>query len=330
MTDVVERARWVADTVLFPDAGLVDTGGVVPESHFRVLADSWFYGLLTSGVDLQAAVQVLETLGGGCLSTTFVWMQHHAVAMGLSGTENLPLRDRFLDDVVVGKVRAGVAFAGVLTDPPRLRARKADGGWVFDGDGPFVSGWGITEVLQLSGHTGDVIVNALVDTKTVPGLTASMYHLVAAQATQTVHLRLDGLFVPDERIVSVVPVEEFRQSRAVGSRMNGCLPIGLALRCAKLIDSLGKSAAAEAIVAQADDIRGRLDAALPDLEALYPARAEASALAYRAAGALVVAEGASGILAGGHGQRLVREAVFTLVAGSRPQIKESLLGELTA
>ena len=62
----------------------------------------------------------------------------------------------------------------------------------------------------------------------------------------------EGLFVPDERIVSTVPVEEFRQSRAVGSRMNGCLPIGLALRCATLIDSLGKSAAAEAIVRQVE------------------------------------------------------------------------------
>ena len=49
----------------------------------------------------------------------------------------------------------------------------------------------------------------------------------------------------------------------------------------------------------------------------------------RAAAALVVAQGASAILAGQDAQRLAREALFLLVFGSRPTIKQALAGLLT-
>ena len=54
------------------------------------------------------------------------------------------------------------------------------------------------------------------------------------------------------------------------------------------------------------------------------ARAAASALAFQAAGQLVAAAGSHSILAGEHPQRLAREALFLLVFGSRPAIKEHL------
>ena len=74
-----------------------------------------------------------------------------------------------------------------------------------------------------------------------------------------------------------------------------------------------------------DAIRNRLDGGLDDPATLPAARAAAAELAYRSAGALVVAVGSTGILARQHAQRLVREATFTLVAAGRPQIKDCLL-----
>jgi hypothetical protein len=49
----------------------------------------------------------------------------------------------------------------------------------------------------------------------------------------------------------------------------------------------------------------------------------------RAAAALVVAHGATAILASQDAQRLAREALFLLVFGSRPTIKQALTGLLT-
>jgi hypothetical protein len=60
------------------------------------------------------------------------------------------------------------------------------------------------------------------------------------------------------------------------------------------------------------------------------ARAAASAFALQAAGLLTAATGARAVLHDEHAQRLVREATFLLVFGSRPTIKTALLDRLTA
>jgi Acyl-CoA dehydrogenase, C-terminal domain len=54
------------------------------------------------------------------------------------------------------------------------------------------------------------------------------------------------------------------------------------------------------------------------------ARAAAADLAVRAAAALVVAAGSRSVLTDSPAQRLAREALFLLVLGSRPAIKENL------
>ena len=59
------------------------------------------------------------------------------------------------------------------------------------------------------------------------------------------------------------------------------------------------------------------------------ARAAASELALRAAATLVAAAGARSIIAGEHPQRLLREAAFLLVFGSRPGIRTELLDRLS-
>nr|WP_042180556.1 acyl-CoA dehydrogenase family protein [Kibdelosporangium sp. MJ126-NF4]CEL14445.1 probable acyl-CoA dehydrogenase [Kibdelosporangium sp. MJ126-NF4]CTQ88810.1 probable acyl-CoA dehydrogenase [Kibdelosporangium sp. MJ126-NF4] len=329
MTDIVERAHWIANTVLFPDARGVDEKGVIPDSHFRVLASEGFYGLASpdAGLELDTIVAVIETLAGGCLATTFTWIQHHAPVIGLANTTNTELKSKHLDELAAGKRRSGVAFAGALATPPRLRATRTEGGWLFDGDAPFVSGWGIVDVIQLSGNAGDAIVNVLVDAK---GFDAREYELVSLQATATVRLKFEKVFVPDSNVVGEVPVAQFLATQHVGARLNGALPTGLALRCVRLLEELGRAETAAAFAQQITTIRTGLDAGLADPGTMFAARAAASELAYRAAGAVVVAEGAAGVVVGGHGQRLVREALFTLVAGSRAPMKDALLDVLSA
>ena len=78
--------------------------------------------------------------------------------------------------------------------------------------------------------------------------------------------------------------------------------------------------------AELDACRERLLTA--DAAGTPAARAAAAELAYRAAGALAVRTGSRAALAGDTAQRLVREAAFLLVFGSRPGIKEDLYGRL--
>ena len=87
--------------------------------------------------------------GRGCLSTTFVWMQHHGVVRAVAGGP-AALRQEMLGPLCRGERRAGVALAGLLPGPPRLRARAVGGGYVLDGTSPWVTGWGHIDTLHVA------------------------------------------------------------------------------------------------------------------------------------------------------------------------------------
>ncbi|GAB2741893.1 acyl-CoA dehydrogenase family protein [Amycolatopsis magusensis] len=328
MSEMLERARRIADEVFFPAADEVDASGVVPRGHFDLLAEEGFYGLAAPaeiggpGLELPEIVAVLETLAGGCLSTTFTWMQHHGVVLALSATPNADLREQHLAAALKGETRFGVAFAGAIPPVPRLRAERVDGGFRLQGEAPFVSGWGDVDLLQVSARDGDQVINGLIEPDAGRSLRVEGLDLVAAQATNTVRLEFDGYELPASQVVSEITHAEMIAGQVVGSRLNGCLACGLTGRIIRL---LGSHEVAAGLRAELDEVRRRLDAGMADLESLYPARAAASELAYRAAGVLVAATGSAGVLRASHPQRLARESVFTLVAAGRPQTKAALL-----
>jgi alkylation response protein AidB-like acyl-CoA dehydrogenase len=332
--DVLDRIRIVADDVLFPAAIEVDRSGTIPASHWQRLADDGLFGLAAPpdaggpGMEFSDVVESIEVMAGGCLATTFTWIQHHGPVLRLAmGTTNTALRDELLGDLVAGRVQAGVAFAGVIPDPPVMSATRVDGSWTFTGDAPFVSGWGIVDVLELSGsdvETGDV-VSVMIPARPQPGLAVDRIELVAADASNTVRLRADDLMVGDERVTGQVTREAFTANLLFGTRLNGSLALGLIRRCCRLLDEGGSTDAAARFRESADEARSALDAAMGDREQLILARAATSHLAVRAASALVAAGGGSSLSRDRHAQRLAREAVFTLVAAGRPELRTALV-----
>src|SRR4051812_46916161 len=204
MGDLIEVARQLAEEVLFPASLEVDRTGTVPDSHWERFAEVGFFGVAappSAGgpeVVLPEIVEIMETMAGACLATTFTWVQHHGPVMALATSDNAALRDELLPDLMAGRLQSGVSFAAVIPDPPRVHAERIAGGWRLSGFAPFVSGWGIIDLLQVSGgdvETGDII-NGLVPATEQPGIAeVHPLHLVAGDASRTVALRLDGLVV---------------------------------------------------------------------------------------------------------------------------------------
>lgn len=336
MVSMLDRARVIADDMLFPAALAVDADGVIPGGHFDRLAADGFYGLAGraedggAGTDFASFVRIVEVLSGGCLTTTFTWIQHHSVVRGLTATPNVNLREKHLDAAIRGELRGGVAFAGAIPRPPLLWATPTEGGWLVRGESPFVTGWDIVDVLLISardvaGGPEGTIVGGLVPAVAGGGITVEELRLIAAQGSNTVRLRFEDFFLPAEWVVTEMSHTDFLAHQLRSARVNGSLALGIADRCRTLIGQLNQPELAHRLSARHGAVRDRLDAAMQDPDALPAARAAASALAHRAAGALVVAVGSSGILAHQHAQRLVREAVFTLVAAGRPEIQNELL-----
>lgn len=313
-------ARALADDILFPSANEIDAMPVLPRARLDLFAERGWYGLSapSSGVPLGDAWPILEAFAGGCLTTTFVWTQHLGTTRACAvGPEHLR---PWVQQLATGERRSTVAYAGVLPDPP-LRAQPRGPDWVLTGVAPWVSGWGLADVIHVSARTpDDDVVWLLVDTSS-DALHATPLPLLAVNASATVELQFAGVRVDASRETSRFPWAEWPERDAMGLRTNGSLALGVAARCLRLI---GPSALDE----QLEACRIALDHGTPGT--MPAARARAAAFAVQAASRLLAHDGSRSIVIGHHAQRLFREAGLLLVFASRPSIKRELAAQLSA
>jgi alkylation response protein AidB-like acyl-CoA dehydrogenase len=329
--EILLRARRLADEVLFPRAVETDLAPLVPLDRLDAMAAAGMYGLVgpreAGGLDAppEVADRAVELLAGGCLTTTFVCMQHHGVVATVAASP-AELREQWLAPLCNGEVRSGVAFAGLRRPgPPVMTVRGRLGGFVLEGYAPWVTGWGRIDLVHVAARdeAGDVLW-FIVDAADVHGMRVEALQLAAVNASGTVTLHFDGLTVPSERLTRREAFDEWRLRDAGSLRRNGSLALGVAGRAVELLRGyrdLDRLAAG--LERQIDDTRSRLDSA--DVEGIAAARAGASRLAMRATSVLVTAGGGRSILLDQHAQRLAREALFLLVFGQTPAIRTAQL-----
>jgi len=321
---LVAVVRRIADEELFPHALETDAAAVLPAARLDVLADAGFYGLVGPreagglAADPGTVARVTEALASGCLTTAFVWAQHHnAVATVATGASD-EVRRTWLADLCSGRVRAGVAFAGLRRPgPPVLTAEASDTSVVLDGFAPWVTGWGRVDVVHCAARNavGDVVW-LLVDAVEGPSLEIEPLRLAAVNASATVTARFLGHAVARDRVTLIEPYETWLERDASGLRRNGAMALGVAARCTTLLSE-------RAFSVELDACRRALESAeVDDVPAM---RARVADLAVRSACALVASGGGKSLLVTEHAQRLVREAVFLLVFGQTPSIKAAEL-----
>jgi alkylation response protein AidB-like acyl-CoA dehydrogenase len=324
---IVETAARLADELLFPAAAATDAAPIVPVENLDALAAAGLYGLSAPAAaggldaDLETACAVIEALAGGCLTTTFVWVQHLGAVLGVAFSETAGLADEWLEPLRRGERRAGIALAGLAAGRPGLLAERAGGGWRFSGVAPWVTGWGRIDVVHAAARddAGNVVL-ALLDAAASKTLAATPpLELVAVRASSTVGLTLRDHPVPAERVTAVRPPTAAGDVEVL--RVHAALAIGVADRCCRLLGESGlddELAACRRTLASATE------------EVIHAARAATSELALRASAAVVVAGGSRSLLAGEHGHRLAREALFLSVFGGRPGVRAALLEGLGA
>jgi alkylation response protein AidB-like acyl-CoA dehydrogenase len=322
---VLATARRLAEDLLLPGALEVDSADLAPRSHFDTLAASGFYGLWGPaeagglGFDAVTGTRVVEVLAGGCLTTAFVLMQHQGVVRQITAAQ-AAVREEWLGPLCRGDRRSGVAIAGIRPGASPLRAHPSSYGWTLHGSVPWVTGWGLVDVVHVAAldDDGDVVW-LLVDAARGPSMRVERQRLVACDASGTVTVSFAGHDVVAERATLRMSYADWQRADVEGLRANGSLALGVAGRCAALLGS-------DDLTAEIGRTRELLDAAGTD--EMPGARAAASELCWRAAAQLVVATGGRAVLFDQHAQRLAREAMFLLVFGSRPPIKADLLRRL--
>jgi alkylation response protein AidB-like acyl-CoA dehydrogenase len=331
---LLAAAERLSHELLAPAAAAVEAQGRVPRGHLDALAAAGLHGIVGprdaggAGGDLALLSAVAERLAAGCLSTTFVWLQHHGAVGAVVAAEDDALRARWLAPLCRGTVRAGVAFSALRRPgPPAMTAVREGGDWRLDGSAPWVTGFEQAAVLRLAARErgSSDVVWLLADAAPAPTLRAAPVHPVAADAADTVTLTLEGHRVPGDRLLRTEPFEAWREAdrRPAALRANGSLALGVARRCVAALEDEGNARAGEARAALTRT-RAALDAA-ETTAAMAAARAAASDLALRLARTLVVVRGGRGIVQGELAERTAREALFLLVFGQAPAIRAAQL-----
>jgi alkylation response protein AidB-like acyl-CoA dehydrogenase len=304
------------------EAAVVDRADAVPREHFEMLAGLGLYGAFAPvemggmGLSLAEMCETVEELAAACLATTFVWIQHFRLLAATLDPTVPAIVAGERAEILSGQVKGGVALTGLQPGPAKLTATPTRDGWSLDGEAPWVSGWGLVDRLVVGARgPDDTVVIVELDAKDQPGLTAARRQLSALNASVTVKVMFDALFVGGDRVIGQGPHDPSREPPE-GLRVNGSLALGIARRCCALLG-------ASALDDELRDARGELDGATAETMAV--ARARACELAVRASNALAVYRGSSSVLEGGVAERTAREAQLLLTFGSRPAIRQSLL-----
>lgn len=341
---LVSAAEAVAAEVLAPAATAVDRMALLPSSHLDALAEAGLMGLVGptafGGSDCPGPVvrRVQRVIAGACGATFFTWVQHHAPVRYLATAPDSSAQRRWLRRLCTGQARGGIAFAYLRRPgPPAVRAEPDGDGWVLHGLAPWVTGWGLVDVIVVvAGAPDGRKVFAALPPETA-GLAATPLDLVVLGSTGTVRLTLDGVRVGADELVDVWTADRWDATdRDAAARPSGA-PFGIAAT------ALAGLAATEPVRADhlarlVDDCSDRaeslLEGAVTDRDAwrheLTAVRDRSIDLANRAAQAWVTASGGGAMDRTHPAQRLVREAAFYLVQAQTPTLRELTLDRLCA
>ena len=327
----VDRARRLADEVLFPNAQDVDRADRIPSDHLQALAAAGLFGIAGperhggTPVGRGDAWQIGAALFGGCAATTFVWAQHHGVVRTLGSSANTELSRSLLDDLCAGTQVAGIAFAHLRRrGRPPIAATRTTGGWRFDGFSPWTTSWGIADWFAIAGESDEgEVVWAMLPAGRTDGVEAASLALPVFMATGTVTLSFDGWFVPDEYVAAIEPADEWRRVDRRQSAIGAPATLGIAERSIRLLREFDDPAAAAAAerLATAHEAGARrygelVQATAAGEDVVTEAsdhRAALIDLAQRSATALLAASGGRGMDLAHPAQRLAREAQFFVI-----------------
>jgi alkylation response protein AidB-like acyl-CoA dehydrogenase len=317
----------------------LDASGDWPAEQLRLCAEygvyQWFAGAEWGGQawNQESVLRGYLALSSACLTTTFILTQREGACRRIETSDNQLLKELLLPRLTAGELFATVGISHLTTSRrhvarPVLRARRVDGGYVFDGYSPWVTGADHADYVMLGAALmeGEQATSkqllAVVPAEFPAARAGPPAKLVGLSASHTGPFVLEERFVGDEWILAG-PVENV-MSTGIGATTGGLGTSTLAL---------GLTRAAIAFLAQESQPRPDLETPrdalqeeAAELEANLLAavrgrpactndelRQRANSLVLRSTQAALAAAKGAGYVAGHPAGRWCREALFFLV-----------------
>lgn len=316
----------------------------VSRSTFDALAAAGLLGRPLEPASLQRELTERLFMADGSL--TFCWLQHQLPWRRLLSATSTPdapaadtLRNRWLELVATGLALGGGAFAQLRRPgEPTPAATRIPGGWRVDGHFDWITSWDIADLMLLCVRccdaSGDRVVGFLLPAGASGAPLPAGFSLgeplalLAMGGTHTRPMQLDGTEISDSQVLFVEDFAHWSEADAakvcrVSPVVFGCIRGAIAdlHQVASRHDDAQSLALASDLARDCSQLRreayGLIDAdpeGSPSLRQRHrDLRAEALALAMRAAQAAVIAHAGAAMNSGFETERRLREASFLLV-----------------
>ncbi len=281
----------------------------------------------------------------------FLTTQHQSAVAMIANGDNEALQAAYLPDMASGKRRVGIGFSQLRrSGPPIMRAESVDGGFLLNGQVPWVTGWTFYPEFLAGASLPDgrsvFLVVPLEETSqpTRGGnvcLSAPM-QLAAMTSAMTVSVEFRGYFVADEKLAFIKPAGWIKNNDAINIALQGHFAIGCAMAG---IDVVRQNAERKPfpflgeILNELESELGNLrlstgQAQVSSDESTTPERLKVRAwaidFAVRCAHAAVASSSGAANSVTHPAQRIYREALVYTVSAQTPDIMEATLRRLTS
>ena len=353
--DVLDRIEARVESDLAPIVQQIDHGHY-PLDVLRALGGAGLFALHLARhtplarPDLGRAVMAMTAVGRRCMATAFCTWCHDAAGWYLEHTENAALRDRLQGPIARGEAMGGTGLSNPMKslsgiEEFKLRAKRADGGWIVSGILPWVSNLG-------PGHWfGAVFVNgddprhrvmAMIECGQ-PGVELrANARFIALEGTGTYAVLFRRAFIADEQVMADPAEPMIRRIRPGFVLLQTGMALGVTQGAIDLMREadVNLSHTNQWLPHRPDDfeedlsrLRDRILAAAaepqnggPDhLREVLTVRLHASELVLAAAQAAMLHAGARGYIEGSAHHRRLREAYFAaIVTPSTRHLRQEL------
>ncbi len=288
-----------------------------------------FGGKEVSAVELTAGYQ---QLAAACLTSTFVLTQRNAAIQRIVTSPNTDLKGYLLPELVDDSQFVTVGISHLTTSrqhwkQPTVAAERLDGGFILQGEIPWVTGGDRANVIVTGGTTqyGEQVLLA-VETDCDGVEMREPVSMLALNASRTGSIGLNQVFVPWTQLLHGPTDNVMKQGGGgAGTHTTSALAIGHAASAVSLLQSEAErrpelNEILEPIAADVAEVSSHLSEAvvsnedpLPEHLTAESLRRRSNSLALRASQAALAASKGAGFVTGHPAGRLVAEAMFFLV-----------------
>lgn len=351
LSAMTEVKQLIADQ-LKPRVTAIDLEGEYPQDFLHSLgALGGFSGVVSpvfggNGLGLAHSIEVMEETAKVCLSSAFlIWCQT-ACLRYLQLSDNDNVKNELLAHLACGRLLGGTGLSNTLKahgdiERALLKARRVPGGYLINGNLPWVSnlGKGHYFVTGCPLENDERLVFFVVDCNQDGFRLVEGAHFTALEGTGTLACQFRDCLISDDRVLAHAEDSAAYLAKIKPGMILGQMGMGLGLisSCIDLITAVSatQSSINQYLDDQADDLLTVLEsahretyrlAALLDIDPNAPVltdvlkvRLAGGELSLRAAQAAMLHQGAKGYLTHSAAQRKLREAYFIAIV--TPAIK---------